>query len=99
MVTLAVRVTRGRCYDHNFLQFFPIFGKKIGVFLNTNVVIKVLHNFALLRIKTPIFSLKFSAKIFLKSLHRSQIWRIFASWAIVYFGQILHTYSNYDYFS
>jgi hypothetical protein len=22
----------GRCYDHNFLQFFLIFGKKIGVF-------------------------------------------------------------------
>jgi hypothetical protein len=25
--------TRGQCYDHNFLQFFPIFGEKIGVFL------------------------------------------------------------------
>jgi hypothetical protein len=24
---------RGRCYDHNFLRFFPIFGEKIGVFL------------------------------------------------------------------
>jgi hypothetical protein len=24
---------RGRCYDHNFLQFFPIFGEKIGGFL------------------------------------------------------------------
>jgi hypothetical protein len=24
--------TRGRCYDHNFLRFSPIFGK-IGVFL------------------------------------------------------------------
>jgi hypothetical protein len=23
----------GRCYDHNFLWFFPIFGEKIGVFL------------------------------------------------------------------
>jgi hypothetical protein len=22
-----------RCYDHNFLRFLPIFGKKIGVFL------------------------------------------------------------------
>jgi hypothetical protein len=41
---------RGRCYDHNFLRFFPIFGEKIGVFLkyqcffgnrlNTNVMIK-----------------------------------------------------------
>jgi hypothetical protein len=26
-------VTRGRCYDHNFLRFFLIFGDKIGVFL------------------------------------------------------------------
>jgi hypothetical protein len=25
--------TRGRCYDHNFLRFSPIFGEKIGVFL------------------------------------------------------------------
>jgi hypothetical protein len=25
--------TRGRCYDHNFLRFLPIFGEKIGVFL------------------------------------------------------------------
>jgi hypothetical protein len=25
--------SRGRCYDHNFLQFLPIFGKKIGIFL------------------------------------------------------------------
>jgi hypothetical protein len=26
-------VTRGRCYDHNFLRFLTIFGEKIGVFL------------------------------------------------------------------
>jgi hypothetical protein len=25
--------SRGRCYDHNFLRFLPIFGEKIGVFL------------------------------------------------------------------
>jgi hypothetical protein len=24
---------RGRCYDHNFRRFFPIFGEKISVFL------------------------------------------------------------------
>jgi hypothetical protein len=24
---------RGRCYDHNFLRFLPIFGEKIDVFL------------------------------------------------------------------
>jgi hypothetical protein len=25
-------VTRGRCYDHNFQRFFPIFGETIGLF-------------------------------------------------------------------
>jgi hypothetical protein len=25
--------TWGRCYDYNFLRFFPIFGEKNGVFL------------------------------------------------------------------
>jgi hypothetical protein len=28
-----IRVTGGRCYDHNFLRFSTIFGEKIGVFL------------------------------------------------------------------
>jgi hypothetical protein len=28
-----ITTTWGRCYDHNFLRFSPIFGKKIGVFL------------------------------------------------------------------
>jgi hypothetical protein len=27
------KLTRGRCYNHNFLWFLPIFGGKIGVFL------------------------------------------------------------------
>jgi hypothetical protein len=44
---LAGRVTRGRCYDHNFLQFLPIFGEKLAFFSKTNVMIKFLHNLAL----------------------------------------------------
>jgi hypothetical protein len=32
--------TWGRCYDHNFLRFFPIFGKKLTFFSKTNVMIK-----------------------------------------------------------
>jgi hypothetical protein len=28
-----LKLTWGRCYDHNFLRFFPIFGEKIDVFL------------------------------------------------------------------
>jgi hypothetical protein len=30
---LQIALTWGRCYDHNFLRFLPIFGEKIGVFL------------------------------------------------------------------
>jgi hypothetical protein len=29
---LLIRIW-GRCYDHNFLRFLPIFVEKIGVFL------------------------------------------------------------------
>jgi hypothetical protein len=28
-----IESTWGRCYDHNFLRFSPIFGEKNGVFL------------------------------------------------------------------
>jgi hypothetical protein len=28
--------TWSRCYDHNFLRFFPIFGEKNGVFLKNH---------------------------------------------------------------
>jgi hypothetical protein len=33
LMLLKTCVSRGRCYDHNFLRFSPIFGEKIGVFL------------------------------------------------------------------
>jgi hypothetical protein len=33
----------GRCYDHNFLRFSPIFGEKMAFFSKNNVVIKFLH--------------------------------------------------------
>jgi hypothetical protein len=29
----VLSLTRGRCYDHNFLRFLTMFGEKIGVFL------------------------------------------------------------------
>jgi hypothetical protein len=29
-----------RCYNHNYLRFFPIFGEIISVFLHTNFMIK-----------------------------------------------------------
>jgi hypothetical protein len=63
------RMTWGRCYDHNFLRFFPIFREKIGVFSKTNVMINFFTKFSfVLSQKTPIFSKKFSAKIFEKSV-------------------------------
>jgi hypothetical protein len=32
------KLTRGRCYDHNFRRFFPIVGKKMAFFLKINVI-------------------------------------------------------------
>jgi hypothetical protein len=60
-------ISWGGCYDHNFLRFGTIFCEKIGVFSKTNVMIKILHNLALFRVKNGIFVLNFSAKIILKN--------------------------------
>jgi hypothetical protein len=40
-------VLRGRCYDHNFLRFFPIFGEKIGVLLENQCYDQFFQNLAL----------------------------------------------------
>jgi hypothetical protein len=40
------RVTRGRCYDYNFLRFLLIFGKKLAFFSKTNVVINFFQKLA-----------------------------------------------------
>jgi hypothetical protein len=54
----------GRCYDHNFMRFLPIFGKKIGVFLKNQSMIQFLHNLALFLAKTAnFFGKKFAKKI------------------------------------
>jgi hypothetical protein len=39
--------SKGRCYDHNFLQFSTIFVEKLAFFSKTNVMIKIFHYFAL----------------------------------------------------
>jgi hypothetical protein len=59
--------TRGRCFDHNFLRFSTIFCEKIGVFLKTNVMIKILDNLPLFWVKNANFFAEFFAKIFKKS--------------------------------
>jgi hypothetical protein len=54
----------GRCYDHNFLQFFTIFGEKIGVFLKYQCYDQLFQNLALFGVKNANFLLNFLAKIF-----------------------------------
>jgi hypothetical protein len=54
----------GRCYDHNFLRFSPIFGEKMAFFLNTNVLIKFLNNLASCWVKNA----SFLAKLFGKNI-------------------------------
>jgi hypothetical protein len=52
--------TRGRCYDHNFLRFSPIFGKKnLRFSQKTNVMIKILPNLALFCVKNANFFAEF----------------------------------------
>jgi hypothetical protein len=59
--------SRGRCYDHNFLRIWTIFGEKIDVFLKNQCYDQFFSKFSfVLSQKTPMFSLNFSAKIFLK---------------------------------
>jgi hypothetical protein len=48
---------RGRCYDHNFLRFFP--AKKLAFVFNTNVTINFFQNLALFRVKNANFFAKF----------------------------------------
>jgi hypothetical protein len=45
----------GRCYDHNFLRFSPIFGEKIGDLLNTKAMINFFQNLALFWAKNANF--------------------------------------------
>jgi hypothetical protein len=76
---LGDSVTGGRCYDHNFLRFLPIFGgKQLAFFLNTDVMIIFFFKIWLcFESKTPIFLLNFSAKIFLKIITSVSDWTKF----------------------
>jgi hypothetical protein len=51
-----IRLIWGRCYDHNFRRFFPIFGEKNWRFLKKPMLwSNFLHNFALLWVKNANF--------------------------------------------
>jgi hypothetical protein len=68
IICLSASVTRGRCYDHNCLQFLTIFGEKIGVFLKYQCYDQLFSKFSfVLSQKRQFFSQNFSAKIFEKS--------------------------------
>jgi hypothetical protein len=41
-------LNRGRCYDHNFLRFLPIFGENIGVFLKNQCYDQLFSKFGFL---------------------------------------------------
>jgi hypothetical protein len=50
-----------------FCDFCQFSAKKLVFFSKTNVMIKILHNFALFKSKMQVFLLNFSPKIFKKS--------------------------------
>jgi hypothetical protein len=45
----------GRCFDHNFLRFLPIFGEKIGFFLQNQCYDQIFAKTSRSWEKTPIF--------------------------------------------
>jgi hypothetical protein len=56
--------TRGRCYDHNFLRFFPIFGEKISVFLKYQCYDQLFSKFSFVLSQKRQFFAIFLPKIF-----------------------------------
>jgi hypothetical protein len=67
-----IRVTRGRCYDHNFLRFSPMF-------LKTNVMIQFLPKLAVFRTKNTIFFTKCCCENIFKSWQMSLTGRNFTT--------------------
>jgi hypothetical protein len=64
---LYIKFSRGRCYDHNFLRFLPIFCEKMAFFSRTTVKINFCKNYYYFDQKTPNFRQIFQRKYFLKS--------------------------------
>jgi hypothetical protein len=61
---MDVQFIRGRCYDHNFLRFLPIFCKTIVVFLKKTMFrSNAVHNLVFFWVSNS----NFFAKIFLKN--------------------------------
>jgi hypothetical protein len=65
LICVSARVTRGRCYDHNFLQFSHHFRRKNWRFLKNQCYDHFFSKIYLcFESNTPIFSPIFLAKIF-----------------------------------
>jgi hypothetical protein len=59
--------TWGRCYDHNFLRFFPIFGEKIGVFLKCQCYDQLFSKFSFVLSQKRQFFCKIFRQKYLKN--------------------------------
>jgi branched-subunit amino acid transport protein AzlD len=55
----------GRCYDHKFLQFFPILGEKIAFYLKTNVMIRILKKNLMIKIQLKTYVYMTLIKLYL----------------------------------
>jgi hypothetical protein len=61
----------------------------MAFFSKTNVMIKILHNLALFRVKNANFFAEFFGENIFKIITSVPDWANFAYWAIVYFGQFV----------
>jgi hypothetical protein len=73
-LTYSGRVTSGRCYDHNFLRFLTIFGKKMAFFLNTNVMINFFSKFSFVLSQKRQFFRKIFRRKYLKNHNIGPRW-------------------------
>jgi hypothetical protein len=64
----------GRCYDHNFQRFFPIFGEKTGIFLKNQFQDPnfILQKRAVFGTKTPIYFAKYFSENNLKNVSEAE---------------------------
>jgi hypothetical protein len=61
------RPIRGRCYDHNFLRFLPIFCEKLAFFSKTNVNVTIFAETSSSWSKNANFFAKFFGENILKN--------------------------------
>jgi hypothetical protein len=76
--------SRGRCYDHNFLRFSPIFDeKKLAFFSKTNVMVIFFQNLALFWVKNANIFAKFFGENILKIITSVPGWPDWANFRLL----------------